>query len=100
MTTPTATPTPRTACKSCPFRSNSEMRHDAEAIELMRDLMEPNCHEIVGIDDPAQPVGHINIFADHVTEETRCIGYEKSTEGAPGFRSLDMVLCTGRKKKA
>lgn len=64
-------------CPHCPFREASNIRYDADAMEALRDGLEPRCHCVVGMD---------SIFAAEPTELTACRGYLAWIEGQPGYR--------------
>ena len=67
----------RFPCAKCPFRADSPLSYDADAITALEDGNEPACHSIVGRDV---------IFEDWNPDESkRCLGYELWLNDTPGF---------------
>lgn len=65
------------ACPECPFRADTQMHYDEEALESLDAGRLPSCHMVVGyygiFDDPAPPEGE------------RCEGHEKWAADVPGY---------------
>lgn len=72
----------RGVCANCPFRADSELGYDADAIEALNEGHDPSCHAVVGLDA---------IFVDAPNHQTRCLGFVKWLNRTPGFRKPKFV---------
>ena len=70
------------ACKTCPFKIGSLIHYDKDSIEAFRSGLEPNCHQVVGME---------SIFREMATNENRCNGYEAFMEDMPGFHEPKVI---------
>lgn len=68
----------RIPCAQCPFRCDSPLAYDSDAITALDEGHEPSCHAVVGLDA---------VFAAcHPQDEERCIGFDLWLDQAAGFR--------------
>lgn len=72
----------RGVCANCPFRSDSKLGYDADAMEALNNGHEPSCHAVVGLDA---------IFVDAPTHQTRCLGFVKWLKRARGFKKPKLI---------
>jgi hypothetical protein len=67
----------RLPCAQCPFRADSPLSYDADAIAALDDGYEPSCHSVVGLGV---------VFEDWNPDDAkRCVGYEHWANGDDGF---------------
>lgn len=67
----------RAVCANCPFRADSKLGYDEDAMDALDSGHEPCCHAVVGVDA---------IFVDAPNYKTRCVGFVKWRNRARGFR--------------
>lgn len=67
-------------CKHCPFRADSQMGYDEDAMECLDAGEEPACHAVVG---PDRVFAHAPLSRPRGTE---CKGHDLWVAGAPGYR--------------
>ena len=70
-------------CPECPFRVNSPLGYDDDAISALDDDNIPSCHVLVGMD---------SIFHENLPDKNRCQGYELWMNGESGYAQ---PKCTG-----
>lgn len=78
-------PCTRTPCSNCPFRQESSLGYDADAMEALERGYAPYCHDVVGMDD---------IFRDGTltpSDHTACIGFRRWQKRVRGFRKPGLV---------
>lgn len=66
----------KTPCRHCPFRADSPLGYDADALEALKTGQEPSCHVVVGME---------SIFNRVPDQITRCVGHDAWAAGVPGF---------------
>jgi len=65
----------RKPCESCPFRVESKLAYDHDALEAITDGHQPNCHKIVGMD----------ALFNKASLSSHCMGFESYNSGVFGF---------------
>lgn len=68
----------REPCHQCPFRNESPLAYDTDAMAALDEGHEPSCHSVVGMDA---------VFHDfNPGDANRCIGFERWASDRAGFR--------------